>query len=176
LGQLSRDLLAQVTDTTTFTDEARRAEVDAWLYETCTQCLQHMVDIVVQFYPVVQPLLARILDLLSNFIRCAAGGRMMSSFAGRVTSCERQNGLVGWFPANLLRQLQRVPQVCEQCDGMVCCCCRRPHQSLAAVGVAALVRLVTSAGGAMSEEVRSVATALPAKCSCDEGPYFNAFE
>ena len=62
-------LLAQVTDTTTFTDEARRAEVDAWLYETCTQCLQHMVDIVVQFYPVVQPLLARILDLLSNFIR-----------------------------------------------------------------------------------------------------------
>ena len=61
----------QVTDTTTFTDEARRAEVDAWLYETCTQCLQHMVDIVVQFYPVVQPLLTRILDLLSNFIRRA---------------------------------------------------------------------------------------------------------
>ena len=60
-----------MTDTTTFTDEARRAEVDAWLYETCTQCLQHMVDIVVQFYPVVQPLLARILDLLSNFIRHA---------------------------------------------------------------------------------------------------------
>jgi len=62
----------QVTDTTTFTDEARRAEVDAWLYETCTQCLQHMVDIVVQFYPVVQPLLTRILDLLSNFIRWGA--------------------------------------------------------------------------------------------------------
>ena len=62
-----------MTDTTTFTDEARRAEVDAWLYETCTQCLQHMVDIVVQFYPVVQPLLTRILDLLSNFIRWAAG-------------------------------------------------------------------------------------------------------
>lgn len=60
-----------MTDTTTFTDEARRAEVDAWLYETCTQCLQHMVDIVVQFYPVVQPLLGRILDLLSNFIRCS---------------------------------------------------------------------------------------------------------
>ena len=60
---------SQVTDTTTFTDEARRAEVDAWLYETCTQCLQHMVDIVVQFYPVVQSLVPRILALLSNFIR-----------------------------------------------------------------------------------------------------------
>lgn len=64
-------LLSQVTDTTTFTDEARRAEVDAWLYDTCTQCLQHMVDLVVQFYPIVQPLLPRILDLLDNFIRCA---------------------------------------------------------------------------------------------------------
>ena len=61
---------AEVTDTTTFTDEKRRAEVDAWLYETCTKCLQHMVDLVVQFYGLVQPLLSRILDLLSNFIRC----------------------------------------------------------------------------------------------------------
>ena len=60
---------AEVTDTTTFTDEKKRAEVDAWLYETCTQCLQHMVDLVVQFYQLVQPLLSRILDLLSNFIR-----------------------------------------------------------------------------------------------------------
>ena len=51
--------------------------MDAWLYETCTQCLQHMVDIVVQFYPVVQPLLTRILDLLSNFIRWAAGRLMI---------------------------------------------------------------------------------------------------
>ena len=59
----------QVTDTTTFTDEARRAEVDAWLYDTCTQCLQHMVDLVVQFYPVVQTLLPRILALLDDFIR-----------------------------------------------------------------------------------------------------------
>lgn len=43
---------------------------DAWLYETCTQCLQHMIDVVAQFYNNVQPLLGRILDLLSNFIRC----------------------------------------------------------------------------------------------------------
>lgn len=45
---------AEVTDTTTFTDERRRADVDAWLYETCTQCLQHIVDLFVKFYPVVQ--------------------------------------------------------------------------------------------------------------------------
>lgn len=61
-----------MTDTTTFTDEARRAEVDAWLYDTCTQCLQHLVDLVVQFYPAVQPLMSRILQLLADFIRCAA--------------------------------------------------------------------------------------------------------
>ncbi len=39
---------AEVTDTTTFSQEKRRDEEDAWLYETCTRCLQHMVDIVVQ--------------------------------------------------------------------------------------------------------------------------------
>ena len=44
--------------------------MDAWLYETCTQCLQHMVDIVALFYKPVAPILPRIFDLLSNFIRC----------------------------------------------------------------------------------------------------------
>ena len=62
--------MLQVTDTTTFTADKRRAEVDAWLYETCTQCLQHMVDIVALFYKPVAPILPRIFDLLSNFIRC----------------------------------------------------------------------------------------------------------
>lgn len=86
----------QVTDTTTFTDERRRADVDAWLYETCTQCLQHIVDLVVKFYPVVQDLLPRILELLQGFVR-------------------------------------------------------RPHHSLAAVGVAGLVRLIINAGISFSE-------------------------
>ena len=62
-------LLVQVTDISTFTDDKKRAEVDAWLYETCTQCLQHIIDITVKFYPVVQPLLGRVLELLLNFIR-----------------------------------------------------------------------------------------------------------
>ena len=43
---------------------------------------------------------------------------------------------------------------------------RRPHQSLAAVGVAALVRLVTSAGAAMSDEVRVIVTKLCATLPC----------
>ncbi len=60
---------AEVTDTTTFTAEERRAEVDAWLYETCTQCLQHIVDLVARFQAATQPLLGRVLELLANFIR-----------------------------------------------------------------------------------------------------------
>jgi hypothetical protein len=38
---------AQVTDTTTFTSEARRQQEEAWLYETCTLCLQYLVDVFV---------------------------------------------------------------------------------------------------------------------------------
>lgn len=60
---------AEVTDTTTFTDEKKRAEVDAWLYETCTKCLQHIIDIVDQYYKLVKPIIPKILDLLANFIR-----------------------------------------------------------------------------------------------------------
>jgi brefeldin A-inhibited guanine nucleotide-exchange protein len=60
---------AEVTDTTTFTDEARRAEVDAWLYETCTATLQHMVDVVARYHSSVPALLTRTLDLLSGLIR-----------------------------------------------------------------------------------------------------------
>lgn len=72
LHRSNRCAMGQVTDTTTFTAEERRAEVDAWLYETCTQCLQHMVDVVALFYAPVAPLLPRIFDLLANFVRCAA--------------------------------------------------------------------------------------------------------
>ena len=59
---------AEVTDTTTFTDEARRAEVDAWLYETCTATLQHLVDVVAKYHLVVPELLTRTLDLLRGLV------------------------------------------------------------------------------------------------------------
>ena len=62
---------AQVTEPTTFTAEERRAEVDAWLYATATQCLQHMVDLVATFYGPVAPLLPAVFALLLNFIRYA---------------------------------------------------------------------------------------------------------
>ena len=52
--------------------------MDAWLYETCTQCLQHMVDVVALFYAPVAPLLPRIFDLLANFVRCAAAHTLPS--------------------------------------------------------------------------------------------------
>ncbi|EFJ50436.1 hypothetical protein VOLCADRAFT_80189 [Volvox carteri f. nagariensis] len=85
-----------VTDTTTFTSEKRRQQEDHWLYETCTRCLQHLVDLFVQFYDEAFTLLSRLLDLLRGF--------------------------------------------------MV-----RSHQSLAAVGVAAFVRLAVNAGPIMNE-------------------------
>ncbi|PSC72251.1 brefeldin A-inhibited guanine nucleotide-exchange 2-like [Micractinium conductrix] len=68
---------AEVTDTTTFTDDKRRAEVDSWLYDTCTRTLQHIVDLVVQYYAAVRALLDRILDLLLGFV-----GRTHLALAG----------------------------------------------------------------------------------------------
>ncbi|KAG2437305.1 hypothetical protein HXX76_005962 [Chlamydomonas incerta] len=87
---------AEVTDTTTFTSEKRRQQEEQWLYETCTRCLQHLVDLFVQFYDEAFTLLSRLLDLLRGFMN-------------------------------------------------------RSHQSLAAVGVAAFVRLAVNAGPIMNE-------------------------
>uniref|UniRef100_A0A061RZG9 Brefeldin a-inhibited guanine nucleotide-exchange protein 2-like n=1 Tax=Tetraselmis sp. GSL018 TaxID=582737 RepID=A0A061RZG9_9CHLO len=87
---------AEVTDTTTFSDDRRRADEDKWLYETCTKCLQHLIDLFCHFFSVAQVMLPRLLELLKGFIR-------------------------------------------------------RSHQSLAAVGVAALVRLISEAGPIMSD-------------------------
>ena len=60
---------AEVTDTTTFSDEARRAEADAWLYETCTTSLQYLVDVISAYHQAVPELLTKLLDLLGGFIR-----------------------------------------------------------------------------------------------------------
>ena len=58
-----------VTDTTTFSDEARRAEADARLYETCTTSLQYLVDVVSAYHKAVPELLTKLLDFLGGFIR-----------------------------------------------------------------------------------------------------------
>ena len=60
---------AEVTDTTTFSDDARRAEADAWLYETCTTSLQYLVDLVSKYQKTIPELLTRSMQLLAGFIR-----------------------------------------------------------------------------------------------------------
>nr|KYP64465.1 Brefeldin A-inhibited guanine nucleotide-exchange protein 2 [Cajanus cajan] len=72
-------------------------EQDAWLYETCTLALQLVVDLFVNFYNTVNPLLRKVLMLLVSFIK-------------------------------------------------------RPHQSLAGIGIAAFVRLMSNAGELFSDE------------------------
>ncbi|KAJ6807636.1 brefeldin A-inhibited guanine nucleotide-exchange protein 2-like [Iris pallida] len=70
---------------------------DAWLYETCTLALQLVVDLFVNFYNTVNPLLRKVLMLLTSFIK-------------------------------------------------------RPHQSLAGIGIAAFVRLMSNAGSLFLED------------------------
>lgn len=70
---------------------------DIWLYETCTLALQLVVDLFVNFYNTVNPLLKKVLMLLVSFIK-------------------------------------------------------RPHQSLAGIGIAAFVRLMSNAGELFSDE------------------------
>lgn len=88
---------AEVTDTTTFTDDNLRAQIDAWLYETCVKCLQHLVDLFLQFHSILHPLLDRLFQLLVGFMQ-------------------------------------------------------RSHQSLASMGIAALVRFLNQAGKDMTQE------------------------
>ncbi|KAL7606603.1 hypothetical protein Lser_V15G15902 [Lactuca serriola] len=70
---------------------------DSWLYETCTLALQLVVDLFVNFYNTVNPLLNKVLSLLVSFIK-------------------------------------------------------RPHQSLAGIGIAAFVRLMSNSGDLFSED------------------------
>lgn len=78
-------------------DNEEELDQDAWLYETCTLALQLVVDLFVNFYDTVHPLLKKVLTLLVTFIK-------------------------------------------------------RPHQSLAGIGIAAFVRLMSNAGELFSED------------------------
>ncbi|KAL8495472.1 hypothetical protein ACS0TY_019568 [Phlomoides rotata] len=78
-------------------DDMEELDQDAWLYETCTLALQLVVDLFVNFYDTVNPLLKKVLMLLVSFIK-------------------------------------------------------RPHQSLAGIGIAAFVRLLSNAGEMFSED------------------------
>ncbi|KAL2460779.1 Brefeldin A-inhibited guanine nucleotide-exchange protein 2 [Abeliophyllum distichum] len=78
-------------------DDMEELDQDAWLYETCTLALQLVVDLFVNFYNTVNPLLKKVLMLLVSFIK-------------------------------------------------------RPHQSLAGIGIAAFVRLMSNAVELFSED------------------------
>ncbi|XP_042512554.1 brefeldin A-inhibited guanine nucleotide-exchange protein 2-like [Macadamia integrifolia] len=78
-------------------DDTNELDQDVWVYETCTVALQLVVDLFVNFYNTVNPLLRKVLTLLISFIK-------------------------------------------------------RPHQSLAGIGIAAFVRLMINAGNLFSEE------------------------
>ncbi|KAL4562789.1 hypothetical protein LXL04_026820 [Taraxacum kok-saghyz] len=96
--------------TTTVASLDADMDQDSWMYETCTLALQLVMDLFVNFYETVNPLLEKILMLLVGFIK-------------------------------------------------------RPHQSLAGIGVAAFVRLVGSAGefftdGKWGEVVKAVEVAV----------------
>ncbi|KAK4418757.1 Brefeldin A-inhibited guanine nucleotide-exchange protein 2 [Sesamum alatum] len=77
--------------------DVEELDQDAWLYETCTLALQLVVDLFVNFYDTVNPLLRKVLMLLVSFIK-------------------------------------------------------RPHQSLAGIGIAAFVRLMSNAGELFPED------------------------
>ncbi|URE01713.1 Guanine nucleotide-exchange protein [Musa troglodytarum] len=72
-------------------NDTEELDQDAWLYETCKLALQLVVDLFVKFYDTVNPLLKKVLTLLTSFIK-------------------------------------------------------RPHQSLAGIGITAFVCLTSSAG------------------------------
>eukprot|EP00775_Hariotina_reticulata_P008270 gene8270-8458_t len=102
---------AEVTDTTTFTSERRRAQEDAWLYETCTHCLQHLVDLFGQFYGPMRPLLPRLLVLLRSFIsrsHASLANVGVAAYTRMVGSCAKQLDPDTWL--EVIGMLQQVVQ------------------------------------------------------------------
>ncbi|XP_020576341.1 brefeldin A-inhibited guanine nucleotide-exchange protein 2-like [Phalaenopsis equestris] len=80
-----------------FENDSSEPDQDVWLYETCKLALELVVDLFVRFYDMVNPLLGKMLMLLTSFIK-------------------------------------------------------RPHQSLAGIGIAAFTRLISKAGSLLTEE------------------------
>ncbi|URE00893.1 Guanine nucleotide-exchange protein [Musa troglodytarum] len=50
-------------------NDTEELDQDAWLYETCKLALQLVVDLFVKFYDTVNPLLKKVLTLLTSFIK-----------------------------------------------------------------------------------------------------------
>ncbi|XP_028553370.1 brefeldin A-inhibited guanine nucleotide-exchange protein 2 isoform X2 [Dendrobium catenatum] len=80
-----------------FEDNSGESDQDGWLYETCKLALELVVDLFVKYYDMVNPLMRKMLMLLTSFIK-------------------------------------------------------RPHQSLAGIGITAFTRLISKAGSLFTEE------------------------
>lgn len=80
-----------------FENNSSEPDQDGWLYETCKLALELVVDLFVRFYDMVNPLLRKMLMLLTSFIK-------------------------------------------------------RPHQSLAGIGITAFTRLISKAGSLLTVE------------------------
>eukprot|EP00798_Chlamydomonas_sp_ICE-L_P027640 gene27640-7278_t len=79
-----------VTDTTTFTSDRKRAQEDAWLYETCTKCLERLVEVFVLFYADMQPsLLTKLLELLKGFMNRSNASLAASGVNAFVLLCNK---------------------------------------------------------------------------------------
>ncbi|KAI0500232.1 hypothetical protein KFK09_018441 [Dendrobium nobile] len=80
-----------------FEDNSGESNQDGWLYETCKLALELVVDLFVRYYDMVNPLMRKMLMLLTSFIK-------------------------------------------------------RPHQSLAGIGITAFTRLISKSGSLFTEE------------------------
>ena len=58
---------AEVTEIDTFVKEADRPKVDAWLYETVTASLQHVVDLFAKFFSELRDLLPQLVSFVCGF-------------------------------------------------------------------------------------------------------------
>ena len=59
---------AEIVDATTFVSVTQRNSMDAWLFETCSDCLQHVIGLFIRYYGVVCPIYPRLLSLLVGFV------------------------------------------------------------------------------------------------------------
>jgi brefeldin A-inhibited guanine nucleotide-exchange protein len=142
---------AEVTDTTTFTSERRRAQEDAWLYETCTHCLQVCGRGGVGWGRVDWGAGWQVCRHLLQPCRCSCEVRARSPLLVPPThprthpSTQHLVDLFGQFHA-LMSHL--LPQLLLLLRGFIA----RSHTSLASVGVAAYVRLVHSCGSQLDAQ------------------------
>jgi len=59
---------AEIIDATTFVSLSKKATIDSWLFETCSECLHDVINLFVNFFGVVKSIFPKILQLLVGFM------------------------------------------------------------------------------------------------------------